>query len=394
MKQVPLVQLRDCAGIVSGSTPRTSETAYWNGDICWATPKDLSELQGAYISDTPRKITRSGLDSCAATLLPSESVLFSSRAPIGHVAINTIPMATNQGFKSFVPDRARLDPKYLYYWLRANRPYFESLGNGATFKEVSKAIVSRVEIPLPELPEQRRIAAILDQADALRAKRRAAIAKLDTLAQAIFLGMFGDPAGNPKNWPVRRVEQLLAIPLRNGMSPSRSGKLIREVLTLSAITGGEFDPRAFKRGTFDSSPPDDATVVEGDFLICRGNGNIRLVGKGHFPTVRMGGVVFPDTMIAARFDSSVNHRFLEHVWNTMGVRRQLESGARTTNGTFKINQTILERISLWCPPSSLQQEFAQRIRSLKKVRETHLHAVSEADALFASLQARAFRGEL
>jgi len=171
----PKVRLEECTEIVSGATPSTSESTYWDGDICWATPKDLSELDGAYISDTPRKITRSGLQSCAATVLPPDSVLFSSRAPIGHVAINTVPMATNQGFKSFVPNRERVHAKFLYHWLRRNRPYLESLGNGATFKEVSKAVVARIEIPLPTLAEQRRIAEILDKADALRAKRRAAL---------------------------------------------------------------------------------------------------------------------------------------------------------------------------------------------------------------------------
>jgi type I restriction enzyme, S subunit len=90
-----MVRLEDCTEIVSGATPSTSESAYWDGDICWATPKDLSALDDAYISDTPRKITRSGLQSCAATVLPPESILFSSRAPIGHVAINTVAMATN-----------------------------------------------------------------------------------------------------------------------------------------------------------------------------------------------------------------------------------------------------------------------------------------------------------
>ncbi len=197
----PTVRLEDCTEIVSGATPSTLESAYWDGDICWATPKDLSELDGAYISDTPRKITRRGLQSCAATVLPSESVLLSSRAPIGHVAINTVPMATNQGFKSFVPNRERVYAKFLYHWLRRNRPYLESLGNGATFKEVSKAVVARIEIPLPPLPEQRRIAEILDRADALRAKRRAALARLDTLTQSIFLDMFGDLSTNPKAWP-------------------------------------------------------------------------------------------------------------------------------------------------------------------------------------------------
>ena len=195
MTELVTTTLAQCCEIVSGATPQTSVPEYWDGDICWATPKDLSDLDGHFIASTPRKITKTGLSSCAATVLPANSVLFSSRAPIGHVAVNTTPMATNQGFKSFIPRRDLLEPKFLFHWLRAKRPYLESLGNGATFKEVSKAVVARVEIALPPLPEQRRIAAILDQADALRAKRREALAQLDSLTQSIFIEMFGDPSG-------------------------------------------------------------------------------------------------------------------------------------------------------------------------------------------------------
>ena len=201
----PRVRLDACAEIVSGATPRTEVSEYWDGEIPWATPKDLSNLAGKHIAETPDKLSRAGYDSCSTQLLPAQSVLFSSRAPIGHVAINTVPMCTNQGFKSFVPDRERLNADYLYHWLRANKSFLQSLGNGATFKEVSKAIVSRVEIPLPPLPEQRRIAAILDKADALRAKRRESIAKLDQLLQSVLLEMFGDPVTNPKGFPIRKL---------------------------------------------------------------------------------------------------------------------------------------------------------------------------------------------
>ena len=184
--------LSEIAEIVGGATPKTAGEDYWGGDVYWATPKDLSELDGAEISSTPRTLTQAGLRSCSAQVLPPGSVLLSSRAPIGHVAINTVPMATNQGFKSLVPHRDRVDAKFLYWWLRRNRPALEAMGTGATFKEISKRATSAVPIKLPPIEEQRRIAAILDAADALRAKRREALAKLDTLTQAIFIDMFGD----------------------------------------------------------------------------------------------------------------------------------------------------------------------------------------------------------
>jgi type I restriction enzyme S subunit len=107
----PLVSIKDCAKVVGGSTPKTDIAEYWDGVIPWTTPKDLSDLQGKFLADTPRKITEAGLKSCSSELLPVNSVLFSSRAPIGHVAINSVPMATNQGFKSFIPG-PKLDSLY------------------------------------------------------------------------------------------------------------------------------------------------------------------------------------------------------------------------------------------------------------------------------------------
>jgi type I restriction enzyme S subunit len=99
----PKARLDACCEIVSGATPKTKVAAYWDGDIPWATPKDVSTLEGREIPDTPRKLTPAGLEACGATALPAGSVLFSSRAPIGHVAINTVPMVTNQGFQELHP---------------------------------------------------------------------------------------------------------------------------------------------------------------------------------------------------------------------------------------------------------------------------------------------------
>jgi len=237
----PMMRLDQCCDIVSGATPSTSVAAYWDGDIDWATPKDLSDLEGALISETPRKITKAGLAACSANLLPPGSVLFSSRAPIGHVAINTVPMATNQGFKSFMPFKGTLQAEYLYHWLRCNRSYLEGLGNGATFKEVSKSVVARIEIPVPPLGEQRRIAAILDEADALRAKRRAALAQLDEMAQAIFVEMFGDPAKNPHGWPTNQLGAVVRVVGGFAFKSEDFGDRGGIVVRISNLNGGTLD---------------------------------------------------------------------------------------------------------------------------------------------------------
>jgi type I restriction enzyme S subunit len=376
---------------VSGATPSTSEPSFWDGDISWATPKDLSALDGIYISDTPRKITDRGLQSCAAAVLPPESVLFSSRAPIGHVAINTTPMATNQGFKSFIPDRDRLDAKYLYYWLRANRRYLEGLGNGATFKEVSKAVVSQIEIPLPPVSEQRRIAAILDKADVLRAKRRAVLKKLEELAQSIFLDMFGDPATNPKGWQLSTIGNV-SEKVTDGehLTPKRRGNGIK---LLSA--------RNVRDGAIDMSQTDFIDADEyariskrcdprrGDILIsCSGTiGRVAPVETDEpFALVRSAAMVRPKL-------SCVNTRFLDAYLRTpvMKARMLREANASSQANLF---QGPIRGLPVFVPPLPFQERFDKRIATVVAVNAKSAEAERALDALFASLQYRAFCGEL
>ncbi|MEW8977373.1 MAG: restriction endonuclease subunit S [Symbiobacterium sp.] len=388
-------RLGDCCQIVSGGTPRTNCPDYWDGDIPWATPKDLSELSGPYITDTQRKITRAGLDSCAAEILPPGSVLFSSRAPIGYVAINTVPMATNQGFKSLVPDPKQVDSKFLYHWLRRNRLYLESLGRGATFKEISKEVMAAVEIYLPPLDQQRRIAEVLDRAEALINSRRKSLTTLDGLIRTLFVDSFGDIAINTRRWPTIRLQELLTAPPRNGVSPAKGGTANYNVLTLSAITGSEFDVTAVKNGSFVSIPGPQYMVDENDFLICRGNGNLDLVGRGHFPPYSMPGVIFPDTMIAIRLSADlVDKVFFEQMWNSPLVRHQIELLARTTNGTYKINQTMLADITLVVPPIERQRKFGEQVSTIQQLKSKYRTSLVQFEALYASLQHRAFKGEL
>jgi type I restriction enzyme, S subunit len=196
----PKACLGDVAQVVSGATPKSSVDHYWDGDIPWITPADLSNLAGKEVSVTSRRITAAGLSSCSARLLPARSVLFSSRAPIGHVAINTVPMATNQGFKSLVPDHEILSPDFLYWWLKSNKSYLQSLGRGATFKEVSKEIVESIEIPLPPLEEQRRIATILDKVRSIQNRAEARKAELRSFEESLFNHFFGSTQEQRGRW--------------------------------------------------------------------------------------------------------------------------------------------------------------------------------------------------
>lgn len=193
----PMVKLKDCCEVVGGATPKRNVASYWDGDIPWITPKDVSNLSEPYIYEAPEYISKAGYKAAATYMLPVGTVLLTSRAPIGNVAIAGIELCTNQGFKSLIPGQ-NIYNKYLYHCIKKFVPQLELLGNGATFKEVSKKVVENFEIPLPPFEVQKRIADILDKADGIRQKREKAIKLTDNFLRATFLEMFPqlDDCGN------------------------------------------------------------------------------------------------------------------------------------------------------------------------------------------------------
>jgi type I restriction enzyme S subunit len=130
------VRLGDVTRVVTGTTPKSGVREYWNGDIVWITPTDLGGNDDKDVFTSLRLITKEGFDSCGLEIVPSGSVILSSRAPIGHLGIAKVPLCTNQGCKSFVPSK-RIDSTFLYFALKQAVPVLQELGSGATFKEVS-----------------------------------------------------------------------------------------------------------------------------------------------------------------------------------------------------------------------------------------------------------------
>jgi type I restriction enzyme S subunit len=171
--------------IIAGGTPKTSIKEYWDGEIAWITPADLGKLITREVDFTKRTITNEGLQKSSAKLFPAYSVILSSRAPIGHLAINTIPMATNQGCRGIVPNK-NLDNTYLYYFIKNNIKLLNELGTGTTFKELSTKALGSVKIPIPPLKEQQQIVAILDQAFETIDQAKANIEKNIANAKELF----------------------------------------------------------------------------------------------------------------------------------------------------------------------------------------------------------------
>lgn len=207
--------LAELGEIVGGATPSTKDEQNYGGDIAWITPKDLSTLKGRFISRGERNITEKGLRSCSAQIMPKNAVLFSSRAPIGYVAIAANPVCTNQGFKSIVANSDN-DPMFLYYLLKYNKNAIEAMGSGTTFKEVSGSTMRGIRVYVPiSKAEQQRIAAILSALDEKIAINRAINDNLLEQMQAIYKSWFVDylPFGGemPESWTQTGIYSLANI---------------------------------------------------------------------------------------------------------------------------------------------------------------------------------------
>lgn len=175
--------------VVGGSTPKTSVEEYWNGEFRWISPAELKQDTGV-IYDSVKKITQAGIDSCALQELPIGTVILSSRAPIGKVAIAGNTFYCNQGFKNVIC-KEMIRPRYLYSLLLFNTEYLNSLGRGATFKEISKSIVENIKIPVPELDRQIEFENFCKQVDKSKVVVQQSLDKLETLKKSLMQEYFG-----------------------------------------------------------------------------------------------------------------------------------------------------------------------------------------------------------
>ena len=212
-----MAKLGEVCTIVSGSTPKTSVTSYWDGNIKWITPAELNE-DTFYIMDSVRHITEEGKEKTGLSYLPTGTVILSSRAPIGKTAIAGCEMCCNQGFKNLICSDAVYN-EYLYFFLKSKTDYLNSLGRGATFKEISKSIVENIEIPLPEVNQQKEIAEKFKKLEQLISLRKQQLAKLDELVKARFVEMFG-VVHNSVLYPYVPVESFTSVV--SGGTPNRN----------------------------------------------------------------------------------------------------------------------------------------------------------------------------
>ena len=228
----------DICEIVSGNTPKTGIEEYWNGDIKWITPAELDD-ESYIVSDTTRKITELAVKKTGLSSFPEGTVILSSRAPIGKVAIAGCEMYCNQGFKNLICSE-KIYNRYLFWFLKGNKEYLNSLGRGATFKEISKKIVSDIEINVPEMNQQKKAVLNLEQLSKIISLRKSEIDKLDDLIKARFVELFGDMVLNSNGWDKCKLGEVCDVRDGTHDSPQYYEKGYA-LVTSKNLTGGKIN---------------------------------------------------------------------------------------------------------------------------------------------------------
>ncbi|QBQ10415.1 MULTISPECIES: restriction endonuclease subunit S [unclassified Pseudomonas] len=289
-------------------------------------------------------------------------------------------------------------PRFLFWWFSSTRiqAMARSFGNKTT--SISNLNVDRcleLSLDLPSLQEQVRISSILDQAECLRAKRREAIFNLDALAQEVFIDVFGDPSSSQKKWEVKKLSELV-LEFRYGTSEKSGGEDI-PVLRIPNIAKGDVDISDLKFVSLGVKDYERLLLKEGDILFVRSNGNPEFVGRcAVFEQGSCGrGFVYASYLIRARLSQDVvSPYYLREFLLGRTARQSLLANSKTSAGQYNINIQGLGSIDVPVPPLTLQEEFSRRLSAIKDMKKLYLNDLSKLEALFTSLQIRAFRGEL
>ena len=379
-------KLGDICEIVSGSTPKTGIDEYWDGDVKWITPAELND-DTYIINDSVRKITELAVKKTGLSPFPEGTVILSSRAPIGKVAIAGCKMYCNQGFKNLICSE-KINNKYLYWFLKSNTDYLKSLGRGATFKEISKGIVSEIEINVPEIRKQVETVAILEKVSKVIALRKQEISALDDLIKARFVEMFGNE-NNSKNWNIAHVEEVADVQVGVVIKPSQyytdESNGIRVFRSLN-IGEGFIKDNDWVYFTEEGHQKNSKSILkENDLLIVR-SGN---PGTACVVTKKYVGYNAIDVIIAHPNCEKVNPYYLCIYTNMPHGKKQIEEG---TGGAAQQHFNIgkYNKLKLMIPPKSLQDEFADFVHQVDKSKVVVQKALDETKLLFDSLMQKYF----
>lgn len=385
----PSTPLGDLCTLDIGKTPSRAEAAFWrDGTHPWLSIADMN--QGRDLWHTKECVTDQGIQSANMRLVHPGTLLLSYKLSIGKVGFARIPMYTNEAIAALSELSSDIYPEYMY-WALQHVDLVQGADRAAMGATLNKAKLKQIPIPVPPLSEQRRIATILDKADALRTQRRAAIAKLDEFLQSVFLDMFGDPVTNPEGWPIRRISDLLES-VKYGSSAKASLEGEVPILRMNNLTySGEMDLTDLKYITANQAE-EKYLVHPGDILFNRTNSK-ELVGK---TAVYEGPVpmAYAGYLIRGRVFQGHVPEYISAFLNSKWGKAILRNMCKNIVGMANINAKEFGSIELPVPPSHLQARFQRSCHAIREQKRTLQRHAAHLDTLFASLQHRAFAGDL
>lgn len=384
-----MVEKRKIAEIASilktGKTPPSKEEKYYGGEILWFTPGDLNGVK--LLKESQRTISTEAVTDKKATIFPKNTLIISCIGDIGKIGIATEQCSSNQQLTGIYP-KDILDVHYLYYWFYSNKEKISSVANNAVVPILNNKQLGNIDIVYPPLPEQQRIAAMLDAADAYRQKTKALIAKYDELAQSIFLDMFGDPVKNEKGWEVKPIEEV-SLKITDGehgtvkrLTVGKMYLMARNIqndqLFLNDISyiSEEDHNRIYKRCN-----PQTGDIL----LVCVGAtiGKLCIVPEmEEFSLARSVALIKPN-------DDLVNGIFLIHFLRTPFAQANMsKSGNSSAQAGLYTGQ--IKKLKILNPPLTLQNQFAERIEALEAQKAQAQAALVKAEELFGSLLQESF----
>ena len=380
-------KLGEICEIVSGSTPKTGIAEYWDGNLKWITPAEIDD-ESYIITDSARKLTKLGVKKTGLSSFPSGTVILSSRAPIGKVAIAGCEMYCNQGFKNLICSD-RINNRYLYWFLKGNTAYLNSLGRGATFKEISKKIVSDIEINVPEISQQLAAVDALERVSEIIRLRKNQLQKLDELIKARFVELFGDPISNPMNWNKRTLKEV-CTKLNDGthFSPESFSMGDYKYITAKNIKASGFDfsnityvPEAVHRPIFERCNPE-----QGDVLYIKDGAT---TGIAIVNTLKEEFTLLSSVALLKQNRNVINGYFLAALLNNADMYSDIRNnmgGAAITRLTI----AKLNAVKVIVPPLDLQNRFAAFVHQVDKSKVAVQKSLDEAQLLFDSLMQQYF----
>ena len=369
-------KLGDICEIVTGSTPKTNVSSYWGGGNYWVTPAELDDR--VYIDRTERTISDEALSHSKLTLMPVGTVLLSSRAPIGKVAITKVPMYCNQGFKNLVCSESIYN-KYLYWFLKINTDYLNSLGRGATFKEISKSIVSNIKIMLPPLSDQRRIVTELDQLSAIISLKQQQMKEYDALAQSLFYEMFGDPTDNEKSWNVVSLKDVSKEKLTYGSGASATtfdGEV--RYIRITDITN---DGTLVESKVSPNKQEEKYLLHDGDVLFARSGAT---VGKTYLYSQNDGKAIYAGYLIRLIPNKEIVLPLYVFYYTKTQYYLNFISKAQRAVAQPNINAKQYGGLRIPLPPLSLQRSFAEKVKAIEHQKSLLKQSIAETQTLLDS----------